>query len=273
MSLVDSKKENWLDRVFEGLAFSGYSIVTNVFSETSLNEISEHMYSAKDKIESDIGIERLQKAGELGVLRLMLKYEPYFLTLLETPEILAIVDATIGNTAILHLQNGFILPSFTPENTPKVFQNRFHQDFPRVFNGYLASINMLVTVTEFNEETGGTLVVPATHQRTSVPTQEYMDTHGVPAICPPGSMIVFDSTLWHAAGRNVSGKDRLGINHQFTRSFFKQQVDYVRALGNEAVEGLPDRTQQLLGWYTRVVTSLDDYYQPAEKRLYRGGQG
>jgi len=33
------------------------------------------------------------------------------------------------------------------------------------------------------------------------------------------------------------------------------------------------RTQQLLGWYTRVVTSLDEYYQPEEKRLYRRGQG
>jgi ectoine hydroxylase-related dioxygenase (phytanoyl-CoA dioxygenase family) len=84
---------------------------------------------------------------------------------------------------------------------------------------------------------------------------------------------VFDSTLWHAAGRNESDRDRLGINLQFTRSFIKQQVDYVRALGDELVERQPPRTQQLLGWYTRVVTSLDEYYQPAERRLYRSGQG
>jgi len=86
-------------------------------------------------------------------------------------------------------------------------------------------------------------------------------------------MIVFDSTLWHAAGSNTSGRDRLAINHQFTRSWIKQQIDYVRALGNEAVEASPPRTQQLLGWYTRVVTSLDEYYQPPERRLYRKAQG
>ena len=86
-------------------------------------------------------------------------------------------------------------------------------------------------------------------------------------------MIVFDSTLWHAAGSNTSGRDRLAINHQFTRSFIKQQIDYVRALGDEAVRRQPPRTQQLLGWYTRVVTSLDEYYQPEERRLYRRGQG
>ena len=72
---------------------------------------------------------------------------------------------------------------------------------------------------------------------------------------------------------NVSGKDRLAINQQFTRSFFKQQIDYARALGSEVVQAQLPRTQQLLGWYTRVVTSLDEYYQPADKRLYRAGQG
>ena len=86
-------------------------------------------------------------------------------------------------------------------------------------------------------------------------------------------------SLWQggpdpAAGAvDTSGADRLAINHQFTRSYIKQQIDYVRALGDERVLAQPPRTQQLLGWYTRVVSSLDEYYQPAEKRLYRSGQG
>ena len=86
-------------------------------------------------------------------------------------------------------------------------------------------------------------------------------------------MVVFDSTLWHAAGANTSGKDRLAINHQFTRSYIKQQLDYVRALGDATVLAQPPRTQQLLGWYTRVVTSLDEYYRSENERLYRKGQG
>jgi len=86
-------------------------------------------------------------------------------------------------------------------------------------------------------------------------------------------MIVFDSTLWHAGGRNTSGKDRLAVNQQFTRSYVKQQIDYVRALGEAAILALPARSQQLLGWYTRVVTSLDEYYRPPAERLYRSGQG
>jgi len=39
----------------------------------------------------------------------------------------------------------------------------------------------------------------------------------------------------------------LAINHQFTRSFFKQQIDYIRALGDAVILEQPARTQQLLG--------------------------
>jgi ectoine hydroxylase-related dioxygenase (phytanoyl-CoA dioxygenase family) len=183
------------------------------------------------------------------------------------------VDNTVSETAILHLQNGLLLPSYAAGSTPGVFQNRFHQDFPRVLNGYLFSINMLFAIDEFTEENGGTLVVPGTHQKATAPDAEFLKTTSVPVICKAGSMIVFDSTLWHAAGQNASGKDRLGINHQFTRSYIKQQVDYVRALGDEVVLAQTPRTQQLLGWYTRVITSLDEYYRPEAERLYRRGQG
>ena len=65
----------------------------------------------------------------------------------------------------------------------------------------------------------------------------------------------------------------MAINQQFTRSWVKQQIDYVRALGDDVVLAQSDRTQQLLGWYTRVVTHLDEFYVPPEQRLYRSGQG
>ena len=131
----------------------------------------------------------------------------------------------------------------------------------------------MLTLDDFTAENGGTLVVAGTHQRPERPEELYLEAAAVPVECPAGSMIVFDSTLWHAAGPNRSDRDRLAINHQFTRSFFKQQIDYARALGDELVLAQPPRIQQVLGWYTRVVSSLDDYYRPADERLYRSGQG
>lgn len=259
--------------VVQQLARDGFAVIESVVDARMLEETRTRMYAVRDGIVRDIGMERLERAGEVGVLRLMLALDPFFFRFLELPALLEVVDATVSPTAILHLQNGFILPSFPAEQTPKVFQTSYHQDFPRVLNGYLASINVLFAIDAFTRENGATWVVPGSHQRQERPSQAEIDAKGMPVECPAGSMIVFDSTLWHAAGGNTSGRDRLAINHQFTRSWIKQQIDYVRALGDACVEARPPRTQQLLGWYTRVVTSLDEYYQPPEQRLYRKGQG
>jgi ectoine hydroxylase-related dioxygenase (phytanoyl-CoA dioxygenase family) len=274
MITLDCKNDpNWLQQTIQGLRHVGYAIVANVLDQSLLESTRTALYSAQKKILAAVGEERLKRAGELGVLRLMLKYEPHFIRFLEIPEVLAVIDQTVSETAILHLQNGLILPSFPPDAVPSVFQNRFHMDFPRLLNGYMASVNTMFAIDEFTAMNGGTLLVPGTHQKAPAPSPEYLQAHAIAVECPAGSMIVFDSTLWHAAGANLSGKDRLAINHQFTRSYIKQQVDYVRALGDEAVIAQKPRTQQLLGWYTRVITSLDEYYRPADKRLYRGGQG
>jgi ectoine hydroxylase-related dioxygenase (phytanoyl-CoA dioxygenase family) len=45
----------------------------------------------------------------------------------------------------------------------------------------------------------------------------------------------------------------------------------VRALGDERVLAQSPRTRQLIGWYARVVTSLEEYYLPPEERFYRPG--
>jgi ectoine hydroxylase-related dioxygenase (phytanoyl-CoA dioxygenase family) len=264
----------WLDEVSEALRFTGYATVENVLSPSLVERTRAALYAVRERILGEIGSARLERAGELGVLRLLFRFEPLFFSYLEIPELLAVVDRTVSDTAVLHLQNGFILPPLPPgEPPPDLFQLRFHQDFPRVLSGYVASVNVMFAIDTFTEANGATLVVPGTQQKAPPPEPEYMRAHAVPVECPAGAMLVFDSTLWHAAGTNRSGRDRLSINHQFTRSYLKQQIDYVRALGTEEVSRQKPRTQQLLGAYTRVVTSLEEYYRPEHERLYRKGQG
>jgi ectoine hydroxylase-related dioxygenase (phytanoyl-CoA dioxygenase family) len=266
-------KGAWLPDALGRLRDVGYTVVTGVLSPEFVEETRAAMYRAQEAIWREVGRARLDRAGEIGVLRCMFKFDSVFFRYIEVPEALAVIDAVVGPTAILHAQNGFILPSTPKGEWGTVFQNSFHRDFPRYLNGYVASVNVMFAIDAFTADNGATLVVPATHQRESPPSIEVMNGQSMAVECPSGSMLVFDSTLWHAAGRNRSGRDRLAINHQYTRSYIKQQIDYVRALGDAVVQAQPARTQQLLGWYTRVVTSLDEYYRPEAERLYRRGQG
>lgn len=264
---------DWLEQALLDLKLLGCAVVEDVFDPGLTARVREAMYRAQSAILNEIGAARLERAGELGVLRLMLRYDPVFFELLALPPMLQVIDATLGPTAILHLQNGFILPSLPPGKTPVLFQNSFHMDFPRHLNGYLASINVFFALDAFDISTGATRFVPGSHQQAVAPSRAAMLARAVPAACPAGSMILFDSTLWHAAGQNVSGRDRLAINQQFTRPWLKQQMDYCRALPPATIAALPERTQQLLGWWTRLPASLDDYYKPPGERLYRSGQG
>jgi ectoine hydroxylase-related dioxygenase (phytanoyl-CoA dioxygenase family) len=274
LATLNATSPRLVDQVAEALRFTGYAIVRDVLAPELVESTRPAMYRVREHIFKEVGVPRLERAGELGVLRLMLRFDPLFFKFLEVPELLAIVDRIVGDTAVLHLQNGFILPSQEEgSNAPDLFQLRFHQDFPRVLHGYVASVNMMFAIDAFTADNGATLVVPGTQQKIPPPDSDYLRRNAVPAECPAGSMLVFDSTLWHASGVNRSGHDRLSINHQFTRSYLKQQIDYVRALGEEMVLGQRPRTQQLLGYYSRVVTSLDEYYRPEAERLYRRGQG
>jgi ectoine hydroxylase-related dioxygenase (phytanoyl-CoA dioxygenase family) len=275
MLTVSAKRDdNWLELVREAVRYEGCCVVNDVLPPALLERARAAMYGVQARIREDLGPERLARAGERGVLRLMARHDPLFLDLLELPEMLAVVDATVSDTAILHLQNGFVLPPLQAgAESAGDFQGTFHRDFPRHLNGYMASINALLTLDRFTAENGGTIVAPGTQQRRDAPAQDYLRAVSTAVECPAGAMIVFDSTLWHAAGANRSDRDRLAINHQFTRSFFKQQIDYARALGEELVLAQSPRVQQLLGWYTRVVSSLDEYYRPPGERLYRAGQG
>jgi len=270
---VSAHSNEWTQRALRALREFGFAIVEDVLAPEDCERTRVAMYEVQARIRADVGMDRLERAGELGVLRLMLAYSEHFFRFLELLVLLGIVDATVSETAILHLQNGLILPSFERGKVPETFQTSFHQDFPRHLKGYLASVNCFMAIDPFTSENGGTVVVPGTHQLAERPSDAYLHDHAVSVECAAGSMLVFDSTLWHAAGANVSGRDRLAINHQFTRSFFKQQIDYVRALGDDVVLAQRPRTQQLLGWCTRVVTSLDEYYRAPEERMYRAGQG
>jgi ectoine hydroxylase-related dioxygenase (phytanoyl-CoA dioxygenase family) len=267
------KDPDWIEVALSGLRDLGACVITDVLDAGMIAETEAALYRAQGAVIEAVGRERLERAGELGVVRLPMLYERHFLRFLELEPVRAIVDRTVSETAILHLQNGFVYPSFAADAQPRVFQNRFHRDFPRLLNGYMASVNLFFAISEFTEDAGGTHVAPGTHQKDGPMSEAYLERIAQPVVCPAGSIIAFDSTLMHRAGFNRSGRDRLSINHQFTRSFFKQQIDYPRALAEEDLSAFSERCRQMLGFYTRVPASLDDYYRSPEERLYRSGQG
>ena len=192
-----------------------------------------------------------------------------FLELLElTGAASEMLDAFFGGPYIVNTYGGVLN---LPDNLSYV--GRIHRDL-RSYSGDLRLMaQWLVMLDDFTEENGATYLLNGSHRMPSPPPDDEFHRQATRAVGPAGSIVVFNSNLWHAAGVNRSKGPRRALTIAFTRPFMKQQLDYPRAIGYDAGDRLSPRLRQLLGYNARVPASLDEWYQPPERRLYRRDQG
>lgn len=132
-------------------------------------------------------------------------------------------------------------------------------------------LNTLVMLDEFTAENGATWLLPGGQCLKEKPTDEAFFAAAVQVCAPAGSIVIWDSNLWHAAGANKTGVPRRSVTPMFSVPWFKPGFDYPRALGYDA--DLTETQRQILGYNARVPATLAEWYQPPEKRFYKGDQG
>jgi len=147
----------------------------------------------------------------------------------------------------------------------------FHRDVRTYTGSFHLMLNMLVMVDDFTVENGATKVVPGSHVSVERPDDAYLEQHAIRITGRAGTIMLFDSNLWHSAAPNNTDGQRMALTLTFTPPFHKQQMDYPRLLG----ESFPanEKMRQLLGYNSRVPANHDEWYQPPEKRMYKPGQG
>lgn len=147
-----------------------------------------------------------------------------------------------------------------------------HRDI-RTFYNLPMMINMLVMLDDFTLENGATFLLSQSHLKDEKPEDKYFYENAERALGKAGSILLFDSLTWHAAGLNKTDKPRKALTLAFTRPFMKQQMDYPRFLGYSRREEFSEEVRQIIGYNSRVPTNLDEWYQPPSKRFYQPGQG
>jgi hypothetical protein len=191
-----------------------------------------------------------------------------FFELMERELLSGVLEAFFGGPYIINTYGGVLN---LPSNLSYV--GRIHRDL-RTFSGDLRLMaQWLVMLDDFTEENGATYLLGGSHKSPNPPDEKAFFADAARAVGPAGSIVVFNSNLWHAAGVNRSTGPRRALTIAFTRPFIKQQLDYPRAIGYDRAAGLSLRLRQLLGYNARVPSSLDEWYQPPERRLYQRDQG
>lgn len=191
-----------------------------------------------------------------------------FLTFLERNPAADALRDFFGGPYILNSFGGVLN---LPSNLSYV--GNVHRD-QRTFSGNLPLMaQLLVMLDDFTEENGATYFYDGSHRQANKPADDEFFASARRAVGTAGSIVMFNSNVWHAAGVNRSTAPRRALTLVFSVPFMKQQLDYPRALGYERRDSFSPALQQVLGYHARVPASLDEWYQPPEKRFYRRDQG
>jgi len=275
IKIFDSTDVLRFDTLREALSTDGVFIVRGAVDKGDIDVLCEDLRLAFGAISQKVGSDSLARAGESGVVRAPLAHSQNFLHLATRHALMPFIESIVGEASILHLQNGFILAPANKQqvDSTKVFQGTWHRDFPRFTGNVPLTLNAFVALTPFTRETGATEFILGSHLSDDSLEDHLASGRLEIATGNPGDMVIFDSTIWHRAGVNVSKEDRLAVNQQYTFSWMKQQLQMWSLFEEREIRGFDSRVQQLLGYFTRVPAKYEEFYTAPEARLYRSGQG
>lgn len=181
---------------------------------------------------------------------------------------------------IQELQDNFfkskcILNSFSAlDNLPNQpnFSAIVHRDLRFYSGDFPIMVNCLVMVDDFTVENGGTYLLAKSHLEKRKPSDDEFFANANQATGKRGDILIFNANVWHSSAPNKTQEHRRAIPITISKSFMKQLLDYPRAIGYNKIDEFDYEFQQLLGYHSRVPASLDEWYQPENKRFYKKDQ-
>lgn len=176
------------------------------------------------------------------------------------------VSAYFGGKFILNTFGGNIL------EWDSSHANEVHRDIRFFSEDIPIMLNTIVMLDDFTAGNGATWLMKGGHKVRDKPDLKYFSDNSICSIAPAGSVLMFNSNMWHCAGVNKTDKSRRLISPVFSRPFIKPQYDYPRALGYDSGKFYSSWMRQILGYESRIPSTMDEFYQPPETRFYKQDQ-
>ena len=213
----------------------GYAPLPGVLSAGQVTAIRVRLAELLAAEGDQAGVEVHQEAGADRLADLINK-GPMFDVCFTDPGVLACIAHVLGDFKLSSLNFRAALPGHGHQP--------LHADFggPVAAGGYQVC-NSIWLLDDFTADNGATRVVPGSH-RSGRPAREALSDPAAPhpdevrLIAPAGTVVVFNSHLWHGGTLNRTGRPRRALHSYFTRRANGQQLDQKKYIRPETLARL-----------------------------------
>jgi ectoine hydroxylase-related dioxygenase (phytanoyl-CoA dioxygenase family) len=236
----------------------GYTVVKNVLSPDEITTLKRKLNKIQKQQINEFSLNKIKTINEQGSVRCPLLYDDYFLDLLTIPQIMEYVESILGDYYILSLQNSIIVEPNKIHHQSFYHRDIIHQNFT---SSKPLGVNVYFCLDNYNEKSGGTTFIPGSHLIENFPLNYQEESPKIEA----GSVILFNSMIYHKAGHNTSNNYRYGINHMYVLPFIKQQINLPLALNGKHSQDFP--LNKILGYLSKEYNDVLDFRQTRYNKL------
>jgi ectoine hydroxylase-related dioxygenase (phytanoyl-CoA dioxygenase family) len=212
--MLDEATKERLDR-------DGYAPLPGMLTDDQLARARIRMAELAAAEGDAAGREVHQEAGTDRLADLVNK-DPVFDVCFTDPRLLACIAHVLGDFKLSSLNSRAALPGAGLQ--------ALHAEGGPAGLGPYQVCNSIWLLDDFTEENGATRVVPGSHRQTvsvrdAVPDPLAPHPDQVTLTAPAGTVIVFNSHLWHGGTRNNTDRTRRAMHSYFTRRANGQQLN------------------------------------------------
>ncbi len=251
--------------IVEDIRGLGYALIPDYLDARKIGDYSARIDRLYAEQVREFGADNMAAINDEGVCRSLFAYDDVFIDLLRAPVLMKVCRHFFGPVFTLHVQRA-VLSAARQQHAAAVW----HRE--PAYQNFTSSVPVALSTIFFLDgsaaENGGVHVLDASHKFDLFPTDSYVRRHEKLVEAPPGSLLVFDSALFHRGGYNSSNDVRRSIVQIYSSPLLKQATDIPHAL-NGRLRGDPE-LEMLLG-YTTMPDAGDLAYRQRKLRQKAGG--
>jgi ectoine hydroxylase-related dioxygenase (phytanoyl-CoA dioxygenase family) len=225
---IDDQTREMLDR-------DGYAPLTGILTEHHLTLMRTRLAELLAAEGERAGLEVHQEAGTDRLSDLVNK-DPVFDVCFTDPRLLACVAHVLGEFKLSSL-------NFRAARPGHGLQPLHTEGGPVTDPAGFQVCNSIWLLDDFTADNGATRVVPGSHLSGRAPRDAMPDVRAAHAkevlvLAPAGTVVVFNSHLWHGGTVNRSPAPRRALHSYFTRRGNTQQLDQGKYIKQETLSRL-----------------------------------